>query len=104
MSLLLTIKSTIPYLNGKDNEFGARIMQNDRYLILLYAATMIDEFKQLGTKHGRLLYFLYNQLKKISNSKLFDPIGPLIFESTRTARKKMYPLLRALNLIWELNV
>jgi tetratricopeptide (TPR) repeat protein len=95
MNLLLTIKSIIPYLNGNYKDFGPKRMQNDRYLILLYGATMIDEFKQRGTKHGKLLYFSYNQLKKISNSPLFNPLGPLMFENSRTARHKVYPSLRA---------
>lgn len=74
--------------------FGPKRMQGDRYLILLYAATIIDEFKQRGTKHWRLLYFSYNELNKISKSPLLCPPGPLRFESTRTARNKVYPSLR----------
>jgi hypothetical protein len=41
MSLLLTIKCTIPYLNGKDNEFGPRIMQNDSLGVLSMDSTGI---------------------------------------------------------------
>jgi hypothetical protein len=67
-------------------------MRNDRYLILLHGATMIDEFKQRGTKYGRLLYFSYNQLKFISKSPILGE--PLQFESTRTARDKVYPFLK----------
>jgi tetratricopeptide (TPR) repeat protein len=94
--LVNRIKSIIPYLNGDYKDFGPKRMQNDRYLILLYGATMIDEFKQRGTKHRRLLYFSYNQLKKISKSPILDPpVGrPLRFESTRTARNKVYPELK----------
>ena len=95
--LVLKIKSIIPYLNGNYNDFGPKRMQDDRYLILLYGATMIDEFKQRGTKHGKLLYFSYNQLKYISKNPLLD--GPLNFESTRTARRKVYPILMAKKLV-----
>lgn len=94
--LLPRIKSIIQYLNGKYKNFGPKKMQNDRYLILLYVATMIDEFKQWGTKHRKLLYFSYNQLKKISKAPLLDPSleKPLLFDNTRTARKIVYPTLK----------
>ena len=59
-------------------------MENDRYLILLYVATMIDNFNQFGTKHGKLLYFPYNQLKYISKHPLLCPPGPLTFESNQS--------------------
>ena len=54
---------------------------------------MIDEFKQWGNKHRKLLYFSYNQLKYISRNPLLDSSGPLIFEPTRIARRKVYPSL-----------
>jgi hypothetical protein len=57
------------------------------------------EFKHRGTKHRKLLYFSYNQLKFISRSPLLDPTGPLNFESTRIARRKAYPFLRAKKLV-----
>src|SRR5262249_716732 len=94
--LLPRIKSIIQYLNGKYKNFGPKKMQNDRYLILLYVATMIDEFKQWGTKHRNLLYFSYNQLKKISKAPVLNPTleNPLLFDNTRTARKIVYPTLK----------
>ena len=95
--LVLRIKSLVPYLNGKYS--GPKKMQDDRYLILLYGATMIDEFRQWGTKQGRLLYFPYNQLKFISKSRVLSSSDPLIFESTRTARKRAYPSLRTKKMV-----
>lgn len=55
---------------------------------------MIDDFKQRGNKHGRLLYFSYNELKKISKSPLLCPPGPIMFESTRRTRRIVYPILK----------
>ena len=95
-NLVIRIKSIIPYLNGKYKNFGPKKMQDDRYLILLYVATMIDEFKQWGSKRGRLLYFSYNALKKISKSPVLDSTleHPILFESTKRARKIVYPVLK----------
>lgn len=89
--LVYRIKNIIPYLNGEYENSGRKKMQNTRYLILLYGATMIDEFNQKGTKHGRILYFSYNQLNYISKSPLIN--RPILFESTRTSRT-VYPDLQ----------
>jgi hypothetical protein len=82
---VLRIKRIIPYLNGKYKNFGPKRMQDTRYLVLLYGATMIDEFNRKGTPHRRLRYFSYNQLYFISRSPMLG--DPLQFERTRTARK-----------------
>ncbi|MGA9151147.1 MAG: hypothetical protein WBZ36_11265 [Candidatus Nitrosopolaris sp.] len=85
--LLEIIKAIIPALNGYGPEnYGPKVMEKSRYLILLYVAGRTQPFMSFGMQlDDNNIYFSAPSLKKVAKDGKFTT-GPFKYERSRAMK------------------